>query len=102
MPELTGEAIAAAIGRLVPPGKEVEVGPNAVFDALTAIGGGKTIDLQGAATDLDFDLSSGEAPSDFALLCAGVDARGRANHETESGVFLRARSGKIEGVMRCP
>jgi ABC-type branched-subunit amino acid transport system substrate-binding protein len=100
---VTGAALARAIGRLVPPGEPVEVGPTRLFDALKLLAAGRNVDVQGTASDLDFDLATGEAPSDFALRCAAVDAEGRANgDQIEPGVVFRARTGRVEGTLRCP
>src|SRR5437867_1353066 len=68
---ISGPALARAFERLVPQtgARSIEVGPTQVFDALKALRNGGTIDLQGTQGQLDFDLATGEAPSDFALLC---------------------------------
>lgn len=100
---VTGPALARAFGRLVPPGETIEVGPTQVLDALRILAAGKPIDLEGAASALDFDLATGEAPADFALACAGIDARGRASGaDVESGVVYRTKPGKVVGTLRCP
>jgi ABC-type branched-subunit amino acid transport system substrate-binding protein len=100
---VTGTALAGAFARLVPPGRAIEVGPTQVFEALTALSGGGRIDLEGTDTGLDFDLNTGEAPADFALLCAAVDRRGRVTGESiESGLVFRAKTRRVEGTMRCP
>jgi len=97
-----GPALARAFDRLLPPGEPIEVGPTSMFDALSALAAGRTIDLDGAASHLDFDRTKGEAPSDFSLNCAAVDEHGRAHGEVESGVHYRAREGRLEGTLRCP
>jgi hypothetical protein len=94
---------ARAIARLVPPGAPVTTGPTQIFAAISALAAGESIDLQGTASALDYDLATGEAPSDFALLCPDVDAAGRARGEdVESGVVYRAKEQRVEGTMRCP
>ncbi len=100
---VTGPALARAFERLVPPGKPVEVGPSHVFDALRELAAGRRIDLYGSASPLDFNLANGEAASDFALLCAGIDVDGRAtDKDVESGVVFRSVTRRIEGTLRCP
>ncbi len=100
---VSGAALARAFARLVPPGRPIEVGPTPVFDALTVLATGGTIDLEGTQSALDFDLTTGEAPSDFALLCAAIDRDGGANGEdVESGVVFRSAPRRIEGAPRCP
>jgi serine/threonine protein kinase/ABC-type branched-subunit amino acid transport system substrate-binding protein len=99
---VTGPDIARAFHRLVPPGEPVEVGPTPVFDALRRLASGQQIDLQGAASGLDFDLATGEVSSDFTLVCLAVDGAGRATgDDLESGVVFRARSGRVTGTLRC-
>jgi branched-chain amino acid transport system substrate-binding protein len=100
---VTGASLANAFARLVPPAQLIEVGPTQVFDALALLNSGRSVDLEGAASALDFDLDTGEAPADFALLCAGVDSSGRASGaDVESGVVYRAKSRRTEGALRCP
>jgi hypothetical protein len=101
--DVTGPLLGRAFERMVPPGRLIEVGPTHVFDALTVVAAGGRIDLEGATSALDFDLATGEAPSDFALLCSNVDSDGRATGEdVESGIVFRAKTQRIEGALRCP
>jgi hypothetical protein len=100
---VSGAALAHAFARLIPPGRPIEVGSTNVFEALTLLGAGQSIDLQGTQTGLDFDLATGEAPSDFALTCAGIDRSGQAaGEDVESGVVFRASARRTEGALRCP
>ena len=99
---VTGASIARAIARLTPPGRPIEVGPTNIFEALTALSAGEHIDLHGVESGLDFDLATGEAPSDFALLCPGVDREGSAQEDVESGVVFHAATRKISGALKCP
>jgi hypothetical protein len=99
---VTGTELAKAFGRLVGPGRSIVVGPSDVFDALTALDRGDSIDLEGTHSGLDFDLNTGDAPSDFVLLCSGVDATGHATGEVESGIVYEAATRKLAGVLRCP
>jgi ABC-type branched-subunit amino acid transport system substrate-binding protein len=100
---VTGPELARAFERLVPPGRPIEVGPTDVYDALAQLSQGGHIDLEGTSTSLDFDLATGEAPSDFALVCSDVDATGAAVGEgVESGVYFRAKEQRVDGARRCP
>jgi hypothetical protein len=100
---VSGTSLARAIGRLVPPGAPVDVGPANIFDAFNVLRAGRNIDLDGAATRLDFDLATGDSPTDFAVLCIGVDDAGRASQAIESGVTYRGAT-KTRGhlPLRCP
>ena len=100
---VTGVTLASRFSQLVGPGKSIEVGPTEVFDALTILSSGGTIDLEGIATGLDFDFSTGETPSDFALFCPAIDDRGRANGEdAESGVVYYRKTRRADGSLKCP
>lgn len=97
-----GASLARVFARLMPPGRAIEVGPMSIFEGITALASGERIDLRGASMALDFDLSTGEAPSDFALVCPDVGADGSAAGDLESGVYYRAATKSIEGKVRCP
>jgi hypothetical protein len=97
-----GPALGRAFARLVPPGDAIEVGPNGLFDGISALASGRSLDVRGSSSALDFDLATGEARVDFALVCADVDAHGRASGDRESGVFYRTAQGTVDGTMRCP
>ncbi len=99
---VSGAAIARTFARLVPPGRTTEVGPENTIEALGVLRSGGSIDLEGAQSGLDFDLTSGEAPSDFALLCPSVGPDGGASGDgVESGAVYRAKSRRTEGAIHC-
>ncbi len=98
----TGPNLARALTRLMPPGKPVDVGPADIFDAYKTLAAGKNIDLDGAIGKLDFDVETGEAPVDMAILCVNVDHEGRAFDTVESGLVYDAATKKLTGAMRCP
>jgi serine/threonine protein kinase/ABC-type branched-subunit amino acid transport system substrate-binding protein len=98
---LSGSALAAAMARLVPPGDRVDVGPDRILEAIAALHSGRNIDLNGAATSLDFDLPTGENRSDFAVYCLKVDASGRAADTIESGLRYDSRTKTLSGASRC-
>ena len=99
---VTGTNLARAIARLVPPGKTFDVGPADIFDAYSALRRGENIDLNGATGSLDFDLDTGEAPFDQAVLCAALDDKGRPVDSVESGVVFHSSPSRLEGTLRCP
>jgi branched-chain amino acid transport system substrate-binding protein len=98
----TGLNLARAMARLVPPGTPVEVGPSAIFDALTRLQEGASIDLNGTGGPLDFDLSTGESPVDLSITCVDVDRDGRGTGNIESGAVFLAHTHQIVGTMKCP
>jgi serine/threonine protein kinase/ABC-type branched-subunit amino acid transport system substrate-binding protein len=99
---ITGERLARAIAKLVPPGRPIEVGLTGIFDAYTALRNDESIDLTGATGRLDFDLKTGEAAFDLAILCIGVDDHGAASDGIESGLVYAAATNQLAGTMRCP
>jgi len=101
-PTLTGPAIARGIERLLPPGPSIDVGPAHVFDAFNRLRGGGTIDLNGAGTALDYDVSTGEPSSDVAVYCLGSDESTGEAIGVEAGLFYDARAGAMRGELRCP
>jgi ABC-type branched-subunit amino acid transport system substrate-binding protein len=99
---VTGERLARAFGKLVPPGRQIEVGLTGIPDAYTVLSRDESIDLIGATGTLDFDLATGEAAFDLAILCAGVDEHGKASDGIESGLVYSTASNTLTGEMRCP
>jgi hypothetical protein len=95
---ITGKSLARAVGKLVPPGEPIEVGQGGIYPAIKALRAGKSIDLVGAQTSLDFNPETGDATVDFAFHC--LDPRRRV--AVDSGLVHRAKTGKIEGALRCP
>jgi branched-chain amino acid transport system substrate-binding protein len=97
-----GMKLAEAIPRLLPPGPTVDVGPTGIFVAIRALANGGTVDLNGAATPLDFDPATGETPADWDVLCPGVDDSGAATSLVPSGLRYRAATRALEGRIECP
>jgi ABC-type branched-subunit amino acid transport system substrate-binding protein len=106
---ITGSSLSGAVGRLLPPGKAIDVGPSAIFDALNELAAGRNIDLYGATGRLDFDLHTGDAPIDIAVLCAASDDHKVGRNQTpgapsvrESGLVYDATARALVGELRCP
>jgi protein kinase-like protein len=100
--KVTGERLSLAFGKLIPPGRPIDVGLAGIFDAYAALSNNESIDLTGATGRLDFDLATGESTFDQAILCVGVDEHGKASDGIESGLVYSATSKQLEGTMRCP
>lgn len=100
---VSGPAIARVFGRLTGSGRPIEVGPSQAFEALSELWGGRTIDLDGAGSSMDFDLATGEVPFDYALVCARADPKGAALPQSDpSGLSYRTKTRSVEGSVRCP
>jgi hypothetical protein len=99
---VSGGALSGSIARLLPPGKRVEVGPLEILDGYGALAAGANIDLDGTIGRLDFDLATGEAPVDMAVVCVNVDRAGAATEGAESGMVFDSRAGTLVGELHCP
>jgi hypothetical protein len=99
---ITGSSLARSIPRLLPPGKDVEVGPGPILDAFATLRSGQNVDLRGVQTSLDFDTATGEAPGDLVVQCVSADASGAAFDGVESGVSYDAKSRRLIGALKCP
>jgi branched-chain amino acid transport system substrate-binding protein len=99
---VTGTALARAVARLLPPGRAVDVGPTGIFDALSTLSSGAHIDLNGATGPLDFDLETGDAAVDLAILCVQASEGADTDETVESGLVYDATAGVLQGTMRCP
>ena len=95
---ITGRALSGAISRLLPPGDPIDVGPAGIYPALSALSAGRNIDLQGAATSLDFDVATGDAPADMAVYC--IDAK--RGSVAFAGLTFKAATMGFEGKLGCP
>ncbi len=99
---ITGSSLARAIGRLIPPGDPVDVGPTHILDALEVLRQGRNVDLRGANSTLDFDLATGEVAADSVIQCVGIDEAGNANDGIDSGLFYDSATKTLRGTLRCP
>jgi hypothetical protein len=96
---LTGATIASGIARLLPPGVPVDVGRAAKFQAFDVLRSGASIDLRGAATELDFDPKTGNSMVDLDVLC--LTPKGDTVSELPSGLRFDGRGSRLEGELRC-
>jgi ABC-type branched-subunit amino acid transport system substrate-binding protein len=99
---VTGPAMAAAIPRLLPPGRPIETGPTDVFAALTTLSRNENIDLSGVQGPMDFDPVTGDWSPDFTLLCPAIDREGHVAKDRESGASYVAKTRSVVGTARCP
>ncbi len=99
---VSGAALSRAVKRLVPPGRPTDVGATSILDGFSVLRRGQSIDLVGATGGLDFDLTTGEAPVDQAIVCAHSDERGYADDSMESGLVFNSTKRALEGSLRCP
>ena len=99
---LSGPNLVGGLQKLVPPGKRIDVGAEAMNDAFAELLAGRNIDFNGASGPLDFDITTGEAESDIQIWCVDVDGTGKANAFKNSKEFYNATTRKLEGTIDCP
>jgi branched-chain amino acid transport system substrate-binding protein len=98
----SGPELAAGVGRLTPPGQQIDVGPTQILQGVEALRTAGRFDLAGIMTRLDFDLTTGESTGDLVITCFGVDATGMATDSVDSGLRYDAASGRLVGRLACP
>jgi branched-chain amino acid transport system substrate-binding protein len=101
---LTGANLAAGMAKLIPPGTPTDVGSNNINTAFAKLSANNAIDFNGASGPLNFDVKTGEAPSDIQIWCLSKDpSTGHAKAAVNSGQFYDAAAGKLSGTfMNCP
>lgn len=95
---ITGANLVQGFSHLVPPAKTtITAGsdPNVAFSVLKSQG---RFDFDGASGPLDFDLMTGEAPSDIQIWCLPIDAGGNAIAGQGSGLYFDAKQQKLVGM----
>ncbi len=95
----TGANLAKALKRLVPPGTATAVGAEGVNAAFKALGGGKNVDVEGSSGPLNFDVATGDAPSDIQIWCLPEDPAKKAASAQNSGQYFDAATGKLAGAI---
>ncbi len=94
----TGPNLAEGLKRMVGSPDVIDVGIskiNSAFQKLSVTS--SKIDFNGASGPLNFDVSTGEAPSDVQIFCVMSDANDVATTGTFSGVYLDAASLTLQG-----
>jgi ABC-type branched-subunit amino acid transport system substrate-binding protein len=95
----SGQSLAEAIPSLVGGRVSVDVGASSFLRALSELRAGQTVDLQGAFSSLDFDLSTGESQTDYAILCASGEKE--SFRVLETGLTYRAKEDRFSGKLEC-
>ncbi|MBI5535378.1 MAG: ABC transporter substrate-binding protein [Deltaproteobacteria bacterium] len=95
----TGPNLAAGLRKMVPPGTQIDVGADKINNAFAVLTAGQNIDYNGASGPLNFDINTGEAPSDIQIWCVPKDANGKATAAQNSGLFFNAATGSLEGAI---
>jgi eukaryotic-like serine/threonine-protein kinase len=95
----SGASIARAFAKLLPPGPAIDVGPSRASEVFARVRRGAGVDLQGAFSRLDFDLGTGESPTDYTLVCGRLE-KGKLTL-SEAGAGYDAGRDEVLGSLRC-
>jgi ABC-type branched-subunit amino acid transport system substrate-binding protein len=97
---ITGSDLALGMAKLVPPGPTVNVGGNNINPAFAQLIGGSEIDYNGASGPLNFDLMTGEAPSDIQIWCLSTNSD-PTQAEVNSQLYYNASTSLLSGTFSC-
>jgi branched-chain amino acid transport system substrate-binding protein len=76
----------------------VDVGANALSTAFQALSSGNKIDFTGSSGPLDFDVNTGEAPSDIDVWCVKGGGDAGAVDFADSKRYYDATQSKMVGA----
>ncbi len=98
-PRPSGADLARGLAKMVGGATRIEPGRTQFGTGMQTIGSGAAIDFDGASGPLDFDLETGEAPSDIQIWClpSGPDVGGNAPQGSFSGRYYEAASQTMKG-----
>lgn len=97
-----GTALAKNMAQLVGGTAGLDVGPAKISDGMQNMITDVKSDFNGASGPLDFDLTLGEAPSDYGVWCIGIDANTNMPiFNDASGQQYSAKDDKLSGTFSC-
>ncbi len=96
---ITGANLADAFSFLIPHSEatSIDIGVFSLNSAFQILHAGRRIDINGASGPLDFDLATGEAPSDIQVWCMPKNESGMATSAQFSGLYLDASTKELKG-----
>ncbi len=100
---VTGTDLAKNMALLTGGTQKIDVGPTGLPKGMEAMLKGEKIDFNGASGPLDFDVATGEAPSDYGIWCVKIDPNNNARvYEEATGQSYSATTGALTGTFTCP
>lgn len=98
-----GTTIAKNMGLLTGGTGVLDVGPSSLPRGFESMRTGEKVDFNGASGALDFDVATGEAPSDYGVWCVKVDPNSsKTTFEEATGLSYDAKAQKVSGTYSCP
>jgi branched-chain amino acid transport system substrate-binding protein len=95
---LTGANLAAGFAKQIDKtGGTIDVGSTNINSAFQKLVAGQGFDLSGASGPLDFDLATGDAPSDIEIWCLPLTA-GKAGAGQATTVYYNASTSTLSGT----
>jgi hypothetical protein len=98
---ITGATLSQGLTRAVASGMSINVGPEQIGDAFSALLAGQSIDFKGATGAYNFDVTAGEPAGDIQIWCVDVD-NGVADGFVNSGLYYSAATKMMQGTFSCP
>ena len=95
-----GTGVATGLDKMIG-GIAIDVGTANIQTAITTLGGGAAIDINGASGPLDFDTQTHEAPSDIDVWCVVLDGSNNPQF-ADSTRSYDSKSGQMAGTYKCP
>ena len=101
---VTGTALAQNMSLLVGGSDGLDVGSAALPKGMSAMLQGTKVDFNGASGPLDFDLTTGEALSDYSVWCVKDDPNnaGKYLFEEVAGEHYDSKTSTLIGTYACP
>ncbi len=100
--KVDGTTLAKNMAQLVGGTQVIDVGPQSLTQGMQAMVNGAKTDFNGASGPLNFDLASGEAPSDYTIWCVGIDPNTtKPIFNDATGQVYSAVDNKITGTYSC-
>ena len=99
---VNGTELAKNMALLVGGTQKIDVGPTGLAKGMEAMLKGEKIDFNGASGPLDFDVATGEAPSDYGVWCVKVGSNDARVFEEATGQSYSAVNGALTGTFSCP
>ncbi len=100
---VTGTDLAKNMALLTGGTQKIDVGATGLSRGMEAMLKGEKIDFNGASGPLDFDVTTGEAPSDYGVWCVKVDPNDNKRvFEEATGQSYSATEGALTGTYSCP
>jgi len=99
---IDGTTLAKNMALLTGGTQAIDVGPAGLPKGFEAMRKGEKVDFNGASGPLDFDVATGEAPSDYSVWCVKIDPNtSKAIFEEATGLSYSAKDQKLVGTYTC-